>query len=166
MVRKWEGGRRIPPNLKFLLRQKFVCKWWKGKEGGIIRNIFGKNEAFLTGVFGPKTTIVSCYCLFLALFCPFPAFFGQNAPIWGQKSRVKTVKGREDNLISHNPFLMKRKFSPKRRKGYTHLTDHVHKGVFDTLPKQGGYDFTVFCTVQDFKVVLHSILMLNAFTWI
>ena len=59
---------------------------------------------------------------------------------------------------------MKRKFSPKRKQDYTHLTDHVHIGAFDPLPKQGGYDFTVFCTVQDFKVVLHNSLMLNAFT--
>ena len=166
MVRKWEGGRRIPPNLKFLLRQKFVCKWWRGKEGGIIRNIFWQKWGIFDRRFWSKNN--NCILL-LSVFSPLlsiSSLFWSKFTNLRKKSRVKTVKGREDNLISHNPFLMKRKFSPKRRKGYTHLTDHVHKGVFDTLPKQGGYDFTVFCTVQDFKVVLHNSLMLNAFTWI
>ena len=88
MVHKWEGGRRIPPNIKFLLRQKFVCKW------------------------------------------------SQSTNL-RKKSRVKTEKGREDNLISHNLFFNKRKFSPKRKKGYTHLTDQAIK-VYLTLSLSRG----------------------------
>ena len=61
MVRKWEWGRRIPPNPKLLLRQKFVCKWWRGEGWGVqfVTFFWQKKRRFWS-----KTTFVSAIVCF------------------------------------------------------------------------------------------------------
>ena len=97
MVRKWEWGRRIPPNPKLLLRQKFVCKWWRGEGGGgLIRNIFWQKR----GVFGPKQHL---YPL-LSVFSPLLSI---SSPLWSKSP--SWGKGRENNLISRKLFFNEKK---------------------------------------------------------